>query len=146
MKTRISVAKIIINKQTMSDKENKPTFKPERVSKSKDKILPKEPFYQKFNRLYDDHERRIAKLRRAIDERNKVIQSMMSPSSKSRSKSRKSSRSNNRSSSRLIQSPAMIRQRKMEILQKVNKEEGVTFKPKINKIKQRGMVDYETIQ
>lgn len=46
-----------------------------------------------------------------------------------------------RSVSRLIPSPEQVNKRKMEIKNKVNKDEGLTFKPKVNHHKNRTMVD-----
>lgn len=77
------------------------TFAPERVTKDKDKQfgLTKEPFYQKFNRLYQDHEKKI-KTRRIMKERRDQEDRKKHNFATSRESNRRSSCKNSASADR----------------------------------------------
>ena len=115
-------------------------FVPERVTKSKDKKfgLDKEPFYEKFNRLYQDHEKKARKSRkqkqiRDQEDRKKHNFNPNRGSLGRKSQGASSSAENRRSRlSSLIRSPEEIQRRAQELVEKVNREEGCTFQPKVN--------------
>ena len=113
-------------------------FSPNRVSKEKDKKykLDREPFYQKFNRLYNDHEEKLKRQRKAQENQNQEIDNTHTYAWKSinRNSSVNSSKSLGRrlSLTSKIFSPEEAKRKQNTLIQKINKEEGVTFRPKIN--------------
>ncbi|CAI2377427.1 unnamed protein product [Moneuplotes crassus] len=113
------------------DKELK--FVPERVTKGKDSLygLDKEPYYEKFNRLYNDHAEKHKKRRRAKKERDEIITKQACRTKRGGSGHSKGSRRHD--SVTKVQYPKEIQKKTQKLLEKVNREEGVTFHPKINK-------------